>query len=156
MNDRFKYRMWDVQNQKYEYFDLMKMDGLKSFSWFAEASAVDYDLQVKNEAGANWGLFLEQCTGLKDKNGKLIYEGDVVKIIDKSSRAEPFVGVVEYTNTASFEANCRGFYMHLHNPKTPENISMVEKMFCTSLREIEVIGNIQENPELLEGKDENN
>lgn len=95
--------------------------------------------------------FLEQCTGLKDRNGKLIYEGDIVKIIDKSSRKEPFIGVVEYTNTASFEANCNGFYMHLHNPKTPENVSMIEKMFCTSLREIEIIGNIHENKELLNG-----
>ena len=97
---------------------------------------------------------VEQCTGLKDKNGKLIYEGDIVIIIDKSSRKEPFIGVVEYTNTASFEANCNGFYMHLHNPKTPENVSMIEKMFCTSLREIKVIGNIHENPELLEVQDE--
>lgn len=150
MQDRFKFRVWDVQNQKYEYFDLTKSESLNEFAWWAEASAVDYDLQIKNEAGACWGLFLEQCTGLKDKNGNLIYEGDIVKITDKSSRKEPFIGVVEYTNTASFEANCNGFYMHLHNPKTPENVSTVEKMFCSSLREIEVIGKIHENPELLE------
>ena len=39
--------------------------------------------------------------------------------------------------------------MHLHNPKTSENVSMIEKMFCSSLREIEVIGNIHENSDLL-------
>lgn len=101
----------------------------------------------------NPNIIKMRCTGLKDKNGKLIYEEDIVKITDKSSRKEPFIGIVEYTNTASFEANCNGFYMHLHNPKTPENISKVEKMFCTSLREIEVIGNIRENPELLESEE---
>ena len=133
MNDRFKFRVWDNKMQKFHI--VFFMHGIVNDT--LEGYAKDDN------------FVLEQCTGLKDKNGKLIYEGDIVKIIDKSSRKEPFVGVVEYTNTASFEANCNGFYMHLHNPKTPEIVSMIEKMFCSSLREIEVIGNIHDNTDLL-------
>lgn len=131
MNDRFKFRVW-----------------------YKSIGAFQFDAEVfLSEIIDDNDAIIEQCTGLKDKNGKLIYEGDIVKIIDKSSRKEPFIGVVEYTNTASFEANCKGFYMHLHSPKTPENVSMIEKMFCTSLREIEVVGNIHKNADLLENKE---
>ena len=134
MTDRLKFRVWDKYFNRYWTDEEVK----NNIQWL---------LYPNNENIEN--VVIEQCTGLKDKNGKLIYESDIVKITDRSSRAEPFVGVVEYTNTASFEANCKGFYMYLHNLKTPENVSTVEKMFCSSLREIEVIGNIHENPEFL-------
>lgn len=147
MQDRFKFRVW---NETKKYWEerahisiLYSQTELRIYKdskngWAQDAKQAGYKLD------------LEQCTGLKDKNGKLIYEGDIVKITDKSSRKEPFIGVVEYTNTASFEANCNGFYMHLHNPKTPENVSTVEKIFCSSLREIEVIGNIHQDKNILD------
>lgn len=140
MNDRLKFRFWDKKEK--EYFTCGDIDHKSGIF-------KTYPYRTYNWCFGHKNIVAEQCTGLKDKNGQLIYEGDIVKITDKSSRKEPFIGVVEYTNTASFETNCNGLYMYLHNPKTPENISMVEKKFCTSLREIEVIGNIHENKELL-------
>ena len=146
MQDRFRFRAWIKKEQRYSWF----------LNLFNCGKGSNYEVEDYDEQGNHYTMYnpdeviLEQCTGLKDKNGKLIYEGDIVKIIDKSSRKEPFIGVVEYTKIASFEANCNGLYMYLHESKTDENISMVEKIFCTSLREIEVIGNIHENPELLE------
>lgn len=143
--DRLLPRFWSIKDKEYIYWDCYMQT---AFNRLIEPNT--YGLMY-NLYKDSVNYVSEMPTGLRDKKGRLIYEGDIVKIIDKSSRKEPFIGVVEYTNTASFEANCNGFYMHLHNPKTPENVSMIEKMFCTSLREIEIIGNIHENKELLNG-----
>ena len=70
----------------------------------------------------------QQCTGLKDKNGKLIYEGDIVKDINIPSY---FYIVVWFKG---------GFYLK-------STISNSFLVFDTTQQE--VIGNIYENPELL-------
>lgn len=67
-----------------------------------------------------------QYTGLKDKNGKEIYEGDIV-LFDN--------------NLFSVEWNVNGSWCYMRHPKP----------FLTQIRywESEVIGNIYENPELI-------
>lgn len=72
---------------------------------------------------------IDQCTGLRDKKGKLIYEGDVVSCMMNCPRK----GVVEFYRNA-FCLNENGSYS--------EDIVFSDK--CC-----EVIGNIHENPELL-------
>ena len=76
-----------------------------------------------------------QYTGLKDKNGKEIYEGDIARDISGK------VAVIVYS-PPSFFAQFKGELWDINTKGSP--VEMVE---C-----IEVIGNIFENPELLEDK----
>lgn len=73
-----------------------------------------------------------QCTGLKDKNGKLIYEGDIVKDISLN---------------LTFKVGYKKCAFYLENE---EHIGYFHELATAySEKRVEVIGNIYENPELL-------
>lgn len=119
MNDRFKFRAWNFIVNRYQYFD---------FNNFAK---MDHDT-------IQWHILnLEQCTGLKDKNGNLIYEGDIVKRHSKYSEEENDV-------ILQVEWNCKGG-RYITTDKKHDNW-----FFSMFDYEYEVIGNIHENSELLE------
>jgi hypothetical protein len=89
--------------------------------------------------GENWA----QYTGLKDKNGKKIFEGDILLQKD-FGQIERFWGIVRWQIT--------GFVISYHVSKK----RWTEITCCVDgdSSHWEVIGNIYENPELLEVKNE--
>lgn len=72
-----------------------------------------------------------QYTGMKDKNGKKIFEGDIVDILTENEE----IGVIEYDD-GGFQVEADGFIVDFH-----ANINGTD---------LEVIGNVHDNPELLE------
>ena len=105
---------------------------------------------VDNEEGSGREVLektIGQYTGLKDKNGKEIYEGDIVK------RHEHFVEsehchVMSSIGQIKFLDGSFGFYkekgnMYLFN-------SLHDELEYEELNHYEIIGNIYDNPDLLE------
>lgn len=99
-----------------------------------------------------------QSTGLTDKNGVKIFEGDIVAIPPFMSRKETF-GVVkfgDYKNSPhGVDDTNRGFYIHWRydDNEAVENLMRRDIVFWCKYShvDIEVIGNIHDNPELLGG-----
>ena len=126
MQDRFKFRVWDKKRNCYmkepEPTPLLQADGLLAYFTNNPDAMNNYDIQF--------------CTGLKDKNGKLIYEGDVVKGTSYfDNKSEMLFTIIWEENYCQFLAENNG-------------VTLVDLMDANN---IEVIGNVFEHKHLLEG-----
>ena len=85
-----------------------------------------------------------QFTGLHDKNGKEIYDGDIVKhtLFDFYDNEEQHKSVVEYCDGMA------AFFVKLSEDSDCGNYLELSWVYQED-SEIEVIGNIHDNPELL-------
>lgn len=126
MNRVIKFRAWDKKEKEMIYEALE----IKNIGLGEGSVLVNTDTQKGNE------LVWMQYIGLKDKNGKFIYEGDIVKI--KVSVLD-FIGVVNWDSQSAFFC-----------VKITEDIM---EHFGAEIDEVKIIGNIFENPKLL-GKEE--
>ena len=99
---------------------------------------------------------LMQSTGLKDKNGKEIFEGDKLEI--QGIKMIVKFGSYKYLETSKNNGHILGilhdglgFYVECINAADPDRISPFEP---ETLKESAVIGNIYENKDILEVIDE--
>ena len=90
-----------------------------------------------------------QYTGLKDKNGKEIYEGDVMQTYFSFAPGDAGYGVSQRPFVVKWEQGRTAF--RAFKPKTnSRHILDTVDFFEMQSKIYEVIGNIHDNPELLE------
>ena len=89
-----------------------------------------------------------QFTGLTDKNGKKIFEGDIIHTLYANCPKNEHIEKVVFFN-GSFMAEKDGLYVKLTGTESPKRFSFDKSVYMI---ECEVIGNIHDNPELLGGE----
>ena len=133
MNREIKFRAWLKYGK--EIVDVEEIDFMNEVINYIDN---DYENNEQEIVGAYFeDIELMEYTGLEDKNGKEIYEGDIVKL-----RANHGIGVIKYYDEWG------AFIVEYIKPRPLAVLGMNYYK-----EDIEVLGNIYENPELLGEKE---
>lgn len=151
MQDRLKFRYFNkYANKMVEPKNWQNVDGM--YECIKQQVCFDEDIPhiPYDHIGRN-GLVFMQCTGLKDKNGKLIYEGDILDLYVSSKKLYRYE--VKY-EIGSFMLVSQDEIFDFPNVWN-DNVYPLSQLYYEyqneedCIDECEIIGNIYENPELL-------
>jgi uncharacterized phage protein (TIGR01671 family) len=124
MKNNLKFRVWDFSKKKFYFYS-----GIFNLANQHQKLLPPGSFEQFNK------IEIQQFTGLKDKNNKEIYEGDIVSTFYRSMgwnlSGKNKLGVITWKNKSSCFKICR------------------DKQQCGITNVIEIVGNIFENPELL-------
>lgn len=124
MNREIKFRIWDIENK--EMLKVQELDFESTF--YGGRIAIRSDRY--NDYFDTEDMILMQYTGLDDKNGKEIYEGDIAKY-------ENMIGKIMFFNGS--------FILSDFEEETEWELGVINE-------ELEIMGNIYDNLELLGGE----
>lgn len=125
-----KFRCWDTENKQ-----MLKVQELDFEDTFY-GGRLSIRADMYNDYFDIEDMILMQYTGIKDKNGKEIYEGDIIKICAEGLGGEAIGKIVYDEYDLAFV---------LRN-----EIEELSEYLWYAEQQIEVIGNIYDNPKLLE------
>lgn len=136
MKREIKFRAWDKENECYLYDIQRAYDMLSGCIKYCDGEDAVYEEECFAGFLDNEQYIIEQYTGLHDKNGREIYEGDVLDIGLRNQDGKPVIAPVSYETYAAgyvLDNGGNGIWQRL-------------------TKDCEVIGNIFEDKQLLEGK----
>lgn len=117
MNDRFNFRAWVLGRRMIDVTEINFHE-----CWLADDDDKQYDMINRT--------IIMQCTGLKDKNDKLIFEGDITILT-----SDRYYIVTWNPHLLRFDLSM------------PYNNDLNKRILLE--KHYKIIGNIHENPELL-------
>lgn len=136
MENRFLYRAWDKTRREY------LSAGKVMIQVNCRKSPTESPLFLDgDEYSCDDRMVLEQCTGLKCKHGKLIFEGDILRVMDWGGSSGMELGI-----TSVIWCDDDIGWRYADGDITEDTYDQ--------FRNVEIIGNKFENPELLEGNSE--